>query len=177
MELHHFMPFQFIKFQNFLQPWWKIFNYNLELDHFKPFPFIKFQNFLQPWLPRIFGNKSPGVEFKSVGVRGKSVGVEFEILLTCLGCGYAMLFKLVCSRTFFKFNGPPHTNAFVSWLSVRTCLSWSSLTVLWERTSIVKIRGTAHLQHILGRRIVSPTPRWSDMSLLRQKRFSVPTCQ
>ena len=66
----------------------------MELDHFKPFPFIKFQNFLQPWLPRIFGNKSPGVEFKSVGVRVKSVGVEFEILLTCLGCGYAMLFKL-----------------------------------------------------------------------------------
>ena len=90
MELDHFKPFPFIKFQNFLQPWWKIFNYNVELDHFKPFPFIKFQNFLQPWLPRIFGNKSPGVECKSVGVRVKSVGVEFEILLTCLGCGSSM---------------------------------------------------------------------------------------
>ena len=33
----------------------------------------------------------PGVEFKSVGMRvNKNVGVEFEILLTCLGCGYAM---------------------------------------------------------------------------------------
>ena len=40
------------------------------------------------------GIPGPGVEFKSVGVRVKSVGVEFEILLTCLGCGYAMLFKL-----------------------------------------------------------------------------------
>ena len=27
------------------------------------------------------------MEFKSVEVRVKSVGVEFEILLTCLGCG------------------------------------------------------------------------------------------
>ena len=78
--------------QSFLQPWWKIFNYNVELDHFKPFPFIKFQNFLQPWW-KIF-NKA-----------GQNKMLDSRPLFFEIWCGRADLFFIFYPNLKFKTKG------------------------------------------------------------------------
>ena len=49
-EIGHSKPFQSIKIQNFLQPWWRYLKKSKdEIGHSKPFQSFKIQNFLQPW--------------------------------------------------------------------------------------------------------------------------------